>query len=272
VRRGVERLRRHVDERLPRGPDGVVRGAEPIALDADPDRAALLVHGFGDAPDTLRDLARRLHGAGWTVRVPLLPGHGRTLDAFAASRADAWIAAARDAYAELRARHRRVAVVGLSMGGALSAILAADAPPTSLVLLAPYVAMPPVARVAGALHPLVGLVAPWVVTRNPRSIHDAAARTASRGYGVTAPHLLRELARVVDRAVAALPRVTAPTRVVQSREDNRISVAAAERAFASLGAATKELVWIDGCGHVITVDFAKERVNALVEEWIGQPW
>jgi carboxylesterase len=268
VRRGIERLRRDVEERLPRGPDGIVLGAEPIALDGDPDRAALLVHGFGDAPDTLAGLARRLHAGGWTVRVPLLPGHGRTLDAFAASRADDWLAAARDAYDALRARHRRVAIVGLSMGGALSAILAAERPPTSLVLLAPYVVVPRLERVAGLLHPLFALVAPWVVTRNPRSIHDAAARAASRGYGVTAPHLLRELTRVVDRAAAALPRITAPTRVVHSRADNRIPAAAAARAFATLGAPCKDLQWVDGCGHVITVDFAKERVFDLAQSWI----
>lgn len=268
MRRG--RLWREVAARLPLGPEGIVVGAEPIALDGAHDRAALLVHGFGDAPDSLVGLAARLHGAGWTVRAPLLPGHGRTLDAFARSGADAWLAAARDAYAELRARHRHVALVGLSMGGALSAILAAESPPPSLVLLAPYVAVPRVVRTVGTLHPLVALGAPWLRTRADASIHDPVARAASRGYGVAAPRLLGELARVVDRAVAALPRVTAPTRVVQSRQDNRISVAAAERAFATLGAAEKELVWIDGCGHVITVDRAKEHVYDLVASWIDR--
>ncbi|MBV9878855.1 MAG: alpha/beta fold hydrolase [Gemmatirosa sp.] len=268
MRRGVERLRREVADRLPLGPNGIVRGAEPITLDGDPARAVLVVHGFGDAPDSLQGLAAHLHRAGWTVRAPLLPGHGRTLDDFARSRADGWIAHARAAYAALRATHPHVAVVGLSMGGAIAAILAAESPPPALVLLAPYVAMPRHMRLAAALHPLVTLAAPWIVSRNPRSIRDPAARVASRGYGVVAPRLLPELATVVARARRALPRITSPTRVVASRLDNRVPAAAAAAAFARLGAATKELVWLEESGHVITVDVEKARVFDLVGEWI----
>ena len=36
-----------------------------------------------------------MHAAGWSVYAPLLPGHGRSLRAFAASGADEWIGAAR---------------------------------------------------------------------------------------------------------------------------------------------------------------------------------
>jgi len=270
MRAGVERLRREVATRLPLGPGGYIVGAEPIALDGDPERAVLLVHGFGDATDTLAPLAAHLHARGWTVRAPLLPGHGRTLDAFAASGADAWLAAARTEYDALRARHPYVALVGLSMGGALSVLLAADTPPPALVLLAPYLAVPPLVRLVGALSPVAGRLAPWIRTGGEDSIRDPVASAASRGYGVVAPHLLRELARVVRCARAALPRVTAPTRVVQSRHDNRIAPAAADAAFARLGALVKELVWLEGSAHVITVDYEKARVFALVEEWIGR--
>ena len=65
-------------------------------------RAVLLLHGFGDTPQTLHYVADALHAAGYTVRAPLLPGHGRTLAAFGATRAKQWISAARDAYANGR--------------------------------------------------------------------------------------------------------------------------------------------------------------------------
>ncbi len=275
MRRTEALLRRDVAARLPVGADGIVLGAEPLALDAEArngphaPRAALLLHGFGDAPDSLAQLGAVLHARGWTVRAPLLPGHGRTLDAFAASTAADWLAAAGDAYAALRATHAEVALVGQSMGGALSVLLAAERPPPRLVLLAPYLAVPPLVRTIGRLHPLAARLTPWLRSRSDASILDPAARQASRGYGVVAPHLLRELTRVVDQAVAALPRVSSPTRVIHSRRDNRIAPAAAAAAFARLGATQKELVWLDASGHVISVDREKARVFTLVADWLG---
>jgi len=277
VRSGAHRatrLRADVAARLALGPDGVVLGAEPLSLDGAADQAVLVVHGFGDAPDSVRALAEHVHRAGWTVRVPLLPGHGRTLDAFAAATADDWRATVRDALAALRARHPFVAVVGVSMGGALAVDVIADASPAerpdALVLLAPYLVVPRAIRAAAAAHPLVALVAPWIESRNPRSIRDPAARVASRGYGVVAPRVLRHLVTAVDRARRALPRVSVPTFVVVSRLDNRVAPAAAEAAIARLGATEKAIAWLDRSGHVITVDYERERVFALVSDWLAR--
>ena len=66
-----------------------------------------------------------------------------------------------------------------------------------------------------------------------------------------------------------LPAVTVPTLMIQSRDDNRISVADAERTFASLGSREKRLEWIAGAGHVISVDYGHERVFDLTSEWLG---
>jgi len=113
--------------RLPIGADGIVLGAHTIDLHGSETRAALMLHGFGDTPQTLSYLAEHLHLAGWSVRAPLLPGHGRTIRAFARSSADDWVDMALDEYAILRERYDSVALIGLSMGGALATIVAASA-------------------------------------------------------------------------------------------------------------------------------------------------
>jgi len=74
--------------------------------------------------------------------------------------------------------------------------------------------------------------------------------------------------RTADDARAVLARVTAPTLYVQSREDNRITVDVATRAFARITADPKRLELLTGCGHVLTVDYCHERVEALVLEWL----
>lgn len=261
----VERWR----ARRPLGADGIVPGAGSIALDGG-DRAALLLHGFGDTPQTVERLAAALHARGWTVRAPLLPGHGRTLDAFHASRGAEWTATARRAFEELRARHERVAIVGLSMGGALATTLAASVGDraVALVLLAPFLRVAPSGRLLTALWPLWSLWRAWVPGDAASSIHDPVARRESLGYGVSSPRALRELRGIVDGAGEATHRLQLPTLVVHSRTDYRIPEADAERAFARVGAPEKALRWVERSGHVITVDRDADAVTALVIEWL----
>jgi carboxylesterase len=266
------RVERLVASRLPPGPRGIITGAEPLALTASgAPMGVVLLHGFGDTPQTLASLARTLCAAGLDVDVPLLPGHGRTLREFASSNGSAWLAAARTAHAAMRARHARVALVGLSLGGALAAAVAAEEPElAALVLLAPYIEAPLLYRVLVRAAPAIEMVLPYVGGEGAQSILDPAAREEALAYGATTPQLVRELVRVADVARASLARITAPTLYVQSREDNRITENVARRAFALLGAPTKKLEMLSGCGHVLTVDFCRERVAALVSEWLAQ--
>ena len=74
---------------------------------------------------------------------------------------------------------------------------------------------------------------PFLRGGGERSIRDPAEVARNLAYGFTTPRLVFELGRVVDRARAAAPTVSAPTLVVQSRQDNRIPPEAAERAFTS---------------------------------------
>jgi len=264
-----QRDERDAASRLRVGESGFVAGAEPIALDAAGRRAVLLLHGFADSPQALGYLAQHLHAVGWTVRAPLLPGHGRTLRAFAASRADEWVQCARDEFAALRASHDIVALIGLSMGGSLATIVAADHPDLpALVLLAPYLSMPAGVRRLARSHWVWSPIVSYVRARGDRSIRDPEERAKSLNYGLSTPRLLSELATIVGRARVAAPRVGAPTLVVQSREDNRIPMEAAERAFALLGAREKRLEWLEATGHVITVDFGRERTFELAATWL----
>ena len=264
------RVERLVSSRLTTGAHGIIPGAEALALTTSGARmGVVLLHGFGDTPQTLASLAHALCAGGMDVHVPLLPGHGRTLREFASSNGSEWLAAARAAHAAMRARHTRVALVGLSMGGALAATIAADDRElAALVLLAPYIDTPRLYRVLVRAAPAIGVVLPYVGGEGAQSILDPAARAEALAYGATTPQLVRELVRAADAARASLARIRAPTLYVQSREDNRIAEDVAKRAFALLGSGTKQLEMLSGCGHVLTVDFCRERVATLVLEWL----
>src|SRR5262245_36804244 len=113
--RAVER--RSLQRRV-MGPDGIVVGGSGFEINPDGASAMLLLHGGGDTPQTLRYLADALSERGFAISAPLLPGHGRTLREFAKVSAEELIGAAIDHYTELRRRHDRVGLIGVSMGAA----------------------------------------------------------------------------------------------------------------------------------------------------------
>ena len=53
----------------------IIPGAEPYSATGDA-RGALVLHGFTGNPQSMRGIALALADAGFTVEMPLLPGHG----------------------------------------------------------------------------------------------------------------------------------------------------------------------------------------------------
>ena len=267
IRRSFEA--RHAS-RFELSPDGVIRGAEPIALDGSPTHAVLLLHGFNDTPQSVGYLATALHAAGWTVRAPLLPGHGRDLLAMSSGRATSWLDGARRAYDALRATHDTVVLVGQSMGAALAVQLAVEPPePPALVLLAPFIGVPPRLSLKFAASRIPQAAIPYrVSTGGELSIHDPDARDQALGTGVVTARVLHELQKVARRAEAVLPDVRSPVLYLQSVEDNRVRAVDAKRNFDRLGSETRELRWIEGAGHIIAVDYCRDEVARRTIDWI----
>lgn len=253
-----------------RNGQGVIAGAESFTLEGSTDRAIVLLHGFNDSPQAMRSPAAALHAAGWTVHVPLLPGHGRSPHEFAGSRSDAWIDAARAAVRDALPGHRHVAVGGLSLGGALAAIVASEEPSVkAAVLFAPFLVHSRRLGAIAVLWPLFGLWMKYLTGgRAGRAIRDPEARATFIAYGCSTPRLLREVQRVVRLARAALPKVRQPVWIAQSSDDYRIPADQAQIAFELLGSSDKRLHWTTGNGHVITVDYGHEVLSAEAVRWI----
>src|SRR5207253_2655684 len=112
----------------------VMPGAEPFSAPGGP-HGALVLHGFTGTPQSMRGLANAFAAAGYTVELPLLPGHGTSVEDMATTTFADWSAAAERAYEDLAARCERIVVAGLSMGGTLAARLAARHPEISGLVL-----------------------------------------------------------------------------------------------------------------------------------------
>ncbi len=270
VRAAVVRRVEGQDAARLRDAKGELVGGEGFVLDHPGAPAVLLLHGAGDTPQTLRELGEHLHARGFSVVAPLLPGHGRSVRDFRHVTAAAWTSAALNAYDALRVDRPWTGIVGLSMGGALAAVIAVERPEAgALVLLAPYLGVPRALRVAAALSWVANLFTPYFSSEDTRSIRDPEAAGRGLAYGVFTPAAARALRQTADAGAAALSLVRTPTLIVQSRQDNRVAPGTAERAYARLGASDRRLEWVSDGGHVITVDYGKARVFALTGDWLA---
>jgi esterase/lipase len=128
--------------------------------------------------------------------------------------------------------------------------------------------MPRVLRLAASTYWLWGRLAGEVNARDPRSIHDPIEREKNLAYGAVTGRELYELWKVVRLARKSLARVEAPSLIIQSREDPRCPPEVAAFALRALGARDKKLVWTEGAGHIITVDYGRELVFSGVEKWL----
>ena len=123
-------------------PDNVMPGAEPGSWKGGPN-GALVVHGFTGNPQSMRPLAEAFAAAGFTVEMPLLPGHGTVIADMIPTRWEDWSGAAEAAYTDLAARCDKVVVAGLSMGGTITCWLAVNHPEIAGIVVVNPAVEPP---------------------------------------------------------------------------------------------------------------------------------
>lgn len=129
------------------------------------------------------------------------------------------------------------------------------------------------ARVRAAYRP-AAILREWLRDRmrRARPTERKGSRppsSASLGYPLFPLKTLAD----VDRLIAAVrPRfgaVTAPTVILQAKEDDMTSPRNAALVFGEIGSKEKRLILLDDCYHVITVDKQRHLVVAGLVEFFG---
>jgi carboxylesterase len=215
----------------------IMPGAEPYSMGPiDAQVACLAVHGFTGSPYEMRPFAERLAARGVYVDVPLLPGHGTSVEDMSRTSFPDWVAGAEAAYLGLAARHGRTFVLGFSMGGLIALMLAARHRVDGVVVVsAPLRIRDPRAR----FLPLIALVRKYEppIPPSPRptppspatapppmaaplagqSEDDSERRTVS--YSQKPVVCIQSLMRLMQAVRAETPRVQAPLLAVCGAND-----------------------------------------------------
>jgi len=215
--------------------------ARPFDIAGSTDLGLLVVHGFTSTPGSMLELAQALNTAGgWTAALPLLPAHGTVWTDLNKVRWQDWEAAVEAAYQALAKRCKRVAVIGLSLGGALTLNLATKHPELAGLVLVNHLIFFDDIRVPFA--PLIRLLLAGV----PAIAGDIKAPGVKEpAYTMTPTGGVDECRKLVNQLKPQVAGLKMPVLIFKSTEDHVVPLRSATWTLDQLASPKKELIWLD---------------------------
>lgn len=233
----------------------VLPGAEPYSHDGS-EVGVLVAHGFTGSPKGVRGWAEHFAAAGYTVRLPRLPGHGTTWQELNRTRWQDWYAAVDSSFRELHERCDAVFVAGLSMGGALVTRLAQEHGPrvAGLILLNPVYRVDDVRLkalpVLKSMVPSLAGIANDI--KKPGQDEGAYDRTPLKAL-----HSQTQLWATVARD---LPEITQPVLLMRSAEDHVVPASSSALFLSRVSSQDVTEILLQDSYHVATLDNDAPRI------------
>jgi carboxylesterase len=233
----------------------ILPGAEPFDFPGGT-IGVLLVHGFTGSPQSMRPWGEFLAAAGMTVSCPLLPGHGTRWRDLAATTWQDWYGAADEAFENLRKQCESVFVMGLSMGGTLTLLLA-ERHPGEVAGIVTVNASLGTDRASARLAPLIGRVLPSI----PGIGSDIKAEGVTElAYDRTPLRAFASLQRLWKVTLPGLSAVTCPALAFRSTVDHVVEATSGRALLAGLTSTTVTEQVLENSYHVATLDNDKATI------------
>jgi carboxylesterase len=216
----------------------------------------LVLHGFTGVPLSMRPLADAFDRAGYSVEMPLLPGHGTSVEDLASRRYAEWLASAESAWGRLAAGGGTVVVCGMSMGGTLTLDLALRHREIGgLILINPMVAPP-----AQSLYSLLRAALDGGNTTIPSIGSDIAMPGQSGGgYERTPIAPLVSLFEATETIAPRLSEIDRPALLFSSKTDHVVPTESSDWVEREYGGPLERIV-LERSYHVATLDYDAEAI------------
>lgn len=227
----------------------LIPDAEPFSADGG-QIGVVLSHGFTGTPASLRPWAQHLADAGYSVRLPLLPGHGATWRETNRSRWPQWYETVEASYRELASRCDKVFAMGLSMGGTLVTRLAELYPDSiaGLVLVNPAYGT---RRIDAKFAPYIS----WAVKSRPPIGGDIKKPGIAEPAGDRTPVVaFASVLKLWKVTAADLPKLRAPVLMYRSRHDHVVDDLSGQLLKAGAVNTTVREIVLEDSYHVATLD------------------
>ncbi|GAB6137015.1 alpha/beta hydrolase [Halanaerobaculum tunisiense] len=208
--------------------------------------ACLIIHGFTGTPAHMRQLGEFLHQEGaYTVKGMLLPGHGTSLEEMEQTDWQDWLQAAKEEYEQLTQEYDKVYVMGLSMGGVLTLLLAQEYDVDKII---PIAAPIKIWDKKAYLAPILKYFKRFekVEEADDKPKYDI-------GYSGMPVKSIQDLLKLMKLANNSLDQIESPLLVIQSNQDQTVKPVSAQMIYEGVASKEKEILWLEESGHVCTI-------------------
>ena len=214
----------------------------------------VLVHGYTGSPSSMRPWAEYLNQQGYTVRVPLLPGHGTKPEDLSEIKWQQWPEKIESELDELRKNCTKIFICGFSMGGGTTLHLATKHSDkiTGIILVNPMIHLP-----------FIGTKLAYLLSRIKKyrsSAGDDIKRpgVTQGGYEVMSTEGIYQILQMLKYTRANLHRVSVPMQLFHSVDDHTLPVSNTEIVMKRVGSLSKERIELTNSFHVATLDYDAE--------------
>ena len=237
-------------------PAGLVSDWSAIGTGANKEIGVVLVHGYTGSPASMRPWAEYLNQKGYSVRVPLLPGHGTKPEDLNEIKWEQWPAKVEAEIAELQRTCTKIFVCGLSMGGGTTLHIAAKASNK----LSGIILVNPMIHVA-----FIGPKVAFFLSRFQKlrkSVGDDIKRpgVTEWGYDALPTRGVYQLLQMLKYTRERLHDVTVPMQLFHSVDDHTLPVSNTEIVMKGVGSRIKQRIELTNSYHVATLDYDAEII------------
>ena len=216
----------------------------------------IFVHGFTGSPASMRPWAEYFQGAGYTVSVPQLPGHGTHWEDLNKVSWQQWPAKVVEELAWIKSQCSKVFIFGLSMGGCTTLNVVENHAIDGIVLVNPMSHIP---GVQIKFAPLIALF-----KKGMPSVGDDIKKPGKTewGYDVLPTRGVIQLQKMLISTRRNLKQATSPLLVFHSQDDHILPVSNTNIIVSEIGTPIDSItrVELSNSYHVAILDYDAEII------------
>jgi carboxylesterase len=227
--------------------------------------AILALHGYNGYPHDLLYVGKELNRQGFTVSIPRLPGHGTNASDFHETNCQDWLRHVSDCYFNLKAEYDTVHLLGFSMGGLLTLLLASRFKIERMAMISPAIIN---RRWTIKLTPFWK----YFVKKQKRDWSDESTdpdRTflAQEYWRWHYIKMAAELLQLQKLTKKKMPLVSCDTMIIVSKKDEAIPVRVADYIFKAIASPVKKTIVLENSPHCSTDGPEKELIAGYLAKW-----